>query len=155
MDKSANRVWKPAAFISAVLFVIFYFPEPGRVVVDSGGGMSWFNSIQAIVQGKKFWRSQNELAKKLLQTLQQQPREDAKFEAEMRELEAELERSDAEVCAKDRALCLTPAEQEAAKLRKMADEIEYAEERRQEEIFRRERMAELRMVISLTEKRMR
>ncbi len=132
----------------------FYFVSPGKVVINSNGDVQGIQAIRAVIQGNKFWRNQHETARREFQFLNDQPREEAKWEAEMRQMDAKFAREDAEMCAKEPSICSTP-KSEADKLRDQADAIEASELKQELEIYRQKRMGELRQIIIFASSRMK
>jgi hypothetical protein len=145
-------MWKPVTIAIVLLFAWLYFYEPSKVVVATSGNVSGVYALQSFIQGNKFWHAQNKVAHLSLQRLIDQPRSDAAFDVETQRMNAQFSREDAALCAKNIDLCFPP-KTVADNLRDKADELDANELKREMEVYRQQRMVELREIISVIEQR--
>ena len=145
---------KPAIIVATLFAAWLYLFVPGKVVVSTSGDIAGLHGVQELIQGERFWKGQNEAARKELTRLLDEPRRNAKFKADMSKLAADIARDDSANCAKDTGLCMPPPTP-SEKLRARADELETQELDRWLEEARLQRMAELRTISALTAQRVR
>ena len=147
-------MWK--LLIGALAFawagICFYVPD--KVVVDRTGNVSGLRRVQVLIQGDKFWRGQNEAARRELQRRFEQPHEQARFESKIQKIDEQVDRDYAALCAKNRDFC-TPPKSPSEILHEKADALEEKEFKQDVELHRQRRIDELRGIIAITETRIK
>ena len=144
---------KPVIVVAALFAAWLYLSVPDKVVVSPSGNIAGLHGVQELVQGARFWKGQNEAARRELALLIDEPRKNAKFDADMRKLDADMAREDAAMCAKDKILCMPPPTP-SERLRDLADKLESQAFARELEGYRQQRMGELQTISVLTAQRM-
>ncbi len=141
---------KISLFIVGGICLFLFFSSPNKLVVDELGNIKGItNKAREIVQGKKFWRRQGLKADEDLKWYLEQPKREAKSEAEWNALVRELKEEDEKLYREYPEMRPSKAEQLAEELREKADRIEEEEHKKEDEKWRKKEIAKLHVIIGV------
>jgi len=144
-----SKIYISLMVIAFIAYILLSAPA-GIALTKLGKPNGIINELKEAAQGQTFWQDQEKAIVKKINTLNNQPAEDAKFEKEMAEYEKESRRDDELFYKQNPDMRPSPAERAADALREKADAIEEQQLKKEMEQYRLNELSELKQMLKIT-----